>query len=95
VLSSCHIAGAFFLQCVTGLVVNLWTGHGGHYPPLAYRAAFALIVILQIAAMIWFAFPAIRSRRSVTIKISLRGKAPGSVIKAFGWILPKPEREGV
>jgi hypothetical protein len=72
VLSSCHIAGAFFLQYVTGFVVNLWSSHAGHYPPLAYRAAFALIVILQIAAIIWFAYPAIRARRSLTIKISLR-----------------------
>ena len=64
--------GAFFLQYVTGFVVNLWSSHAGHYPPLAYRAAFALIVILQIAAIIWFAYPAIRARRSLTIKISLR-----------------------
>jgi len=69
VLSTCHIAGAFFLQCVTGFVVNLWTGHGGHYPPVAYRAAFALIVILQIAAIIWFAYPAIRARRSAIAKM--------------------------
>lgn len=71
VLSSCHIAGAFFLQYVTGFVVNLWTSHAGHYPPLAYRSAFALIVILQVAAIIWFAYPAIRGR-SALIKISLR-----------------------
>ena len=72
VLSSCHIAGAFFLQYVTGFVVNLWTSHGGHYPPLAYQAAFALIVILQIAAIIWFAYPAIRARRRTIVKMSLR-----------------------
>jgi MFS family permease len=72
VLSSCHIAGAFFLQCVTGLVVSLWTSHDGHYPALAYRAAFALIVILQIAAIIWLAYPAIRARRRRIVKMSLR-----------------------
>jgi MFS family permease len=71
VLSSCHIAGAFFLQYVTGLVVSLWTSHGGHYPAQAYRAAFALIVILQIAAIMWFAYPAIRARRRTTVKMSL------------------------
>jgi MFS family permease len=75
VLSSCHIAGAFFLQCATGFVVNLWTGHGGHYPPLAYRAAFALIVILQIAAIIWFAYPAIRARRDASAKMSFRANS--------------------
>jgi nitrate/nitrite transporter NarK len=72
VLSSCHIAGAFFLQYVTGIVVNLWTSHGGHYPPLAYQAAFALIVILQIAAIIWFAYPVIRAKRRTAVKMSLR-----------------------
>jgi len=72
VLSSCHIAGAFFLQYTTGFVVNLWTGHSGHYPPIAYRMAFALIVILQIVAAIWFAFPAIRARLGAGAKISFR-----------------------
>jgi MFS family permease len=72
VLSSCHIAGAFFLQYITGLVVGLWTSHGGHYPALAYRAAFALIVILQVAAIIWFTYPAVRARRRVIVKLSLR-----------------------
>jgi hypothetical protein len=52
-------------------VVNLWAGHGGHYPPIAYRMAFALIVVLQIVAIFWFAYPAIRARRR-TIKMSLR-----------------------
>jgi hypothetical protein len=60
------------LQSVTGLVVSLWTRHGGHYPALAYRAAFALIVILQIAAIIWLAYPAIRAWRSRIVKISLQ-----------------------
>jgi MFS family permease len=68
VLSSCHIAGAFFLQYAIGFVVSLWTGHGGHYPPFAYRAAFALIVILQIAAAIWFASPFNRAPRSAFAK---------------------------
>ena len=75
VLSSCHIAGAFVLQYTTGFVVNLWVGHGGHYPPIAYRMAFALIVILQIAAAIWFALPMVRARRRAGAKMSLRANS--------------------
>jgi hypothetical protein len=75
VLSSCHIAGAFFLQYATGFVVNLWTGHGGHYPPIAYQTAFALIVILQIAAAIWFALPMVRERRGAGAKMPLRASS--------------------
>jgi len=75
VLSSCHIAGAFFLQYTTGFVVNLWAGHGGHYPPIAYRMAFALIVVLQIAAAVWFAIPIVRARRDAGAKMSLRASS--------------------
>ena len=75
VLSSCHIAGAFFLQYTTGFVVNLWAGHGGHYPPIAYRMAFALIVVLQIAAAVWFALPIVRARRDAGAKMSLRASS--------------------
>jgi len=76
VLSSCHIAGAFFLQYATGFVVNLWPAHGGHYPPIAYRMAFALIVILQITAIIWFAYPAIRTWRRNSRQNVVAGNFP-------------------
>ncbi len=54
-LSTCHIAGAFTLQCAIGFLIDRWAGHAGHYPPIAYRAAFAFVVVLQIAALAWFA----------------------------------------
>jgi MFS family permease len=54
-LSTCHIAGAFTLQCTIGFLIDRWAGHAGHYPPIAYRTAFALVVVLQIAALAWFA----------------------------------------
>jgi MFS family permease len=54
-LSTCHIAGAFTLQCAIGFLIDRWAGHAGHYPPIAYRTAFALVVVLQIAALAWFA----------------------------------------
>ena len=50
-----HIGGAFVLQYITGVVVQLWPPMEGHYPEIAYQTAFALNVGLQIAAGIWFA----------------------------------------
>jgi len=50
-----HIGGAFVVQCVTGIVVQLWAPTDGHYPEIAYHTAFALNIGLQVAAAIWFA----------------------------------------
>jgi MFS family permease len=58
-----HIGGAFVVQYVTGLVVQLWAPTDGHYPEIAYQTAFAFNVGLQIAAGIWFALPWVLTRR--------------------------------
>ncbi len=52
-----HIGGAFVLQYVTGLVLQRWTPQAGHYPEIAYQAAFTLNLVFQIAAWVWFALP--------------------------------------
>jgi MFS family permease len=57
-----HIGGAFVLQYMTGVVVQLWDPVEGHYPEIAYQTAFALNVSLQIAAGIWFALPWVQAR---------------------------------
>lgn len=57
-----HIGGAFVLQYMTGMVVQLWPPMDGHYPEIAYQTAFGLNVSLQIAAGIWFAFPWFQAR---------------------------------
>lgn len=49
-----HIGGAFLLQEVMGWVIDRWPDHAGHYPSLAYKTALALIVILQVIAILWF-----------------------------------------
>jgi MFS family permease len=54
-LTTCDIAGAFMLRCAIGFLIDGWAAHAGHYPPIAYRTAFALLVVLQIAALAWFA----------------------------------------
>jgi MFS family permease len=61
-----HIGGAFVVQYMTGLVVQLWAPADGHYPEIAYQAAFALNVGLQIAAAIWFALTSVPSRNVST-----------------------------
>jgi MFS family permease len=50
-----HIGGAFLLQEVIGWVIDRWPGHGGHYPPIAYKTALASVAVLQLIAILWFA----------------------------------------
>jgi len=50
-----HISGAFVLQELIGAIVDRWPGHDGHYPPIAYKTALAIIIALQVAALLWFA----------------------------------------
>lgn len=52
-----HIGTAFAVQYATGIVVQQWIPDAGHYPEVAYQTAFALNVVLQIAAWIWFMMP--------------------------------------
>jgi MFS family permease len=52
-----HIAAAFAVQYATGVVLQHWTPQAGHYPEIAYQTAFALNLVLQIVAWIWFALP--------------------------------------
>ena len=52
-----HVTAAFAVQYATGLVVQQWIPDAGHYPEVAYQTAFALIVVFQIAAWIWFMMP--------------------------------------
>jgi MFS family permease len=52
-----HIGVAFAVQYAIGLVVQQWIPAAGHYPESAYQTAFALIVVCQLAAWIWFMIP--------------------------------------
>jgi hypothetical protein len=60
-LNLCHIAAAFVVQYATGVVLQYWTPEAGHYPEIAYRAAFSLNLAFQVAAWIWFVFPRVRT----------------------------------
>ena len=56
-LNLLHVGGAFLLQSGIGFVIGRWTAVDGHYPSSAYQIAFAIIIVLQIAALLWFARP--------------------------------------
>ena len=45
------------LQSGIGIVIEQWTPEGGRYPTVAYQTAFAFIIALQIAALLWFIRP--------------------------------------
>ncbi|WP_051310959.1 nitrate/nitrite transporter [Bradyrhizobium sp. Cp5.3] len=65
-----HIGCAFIVQYVTGLVVQHWIPLDGHYPEIAYQTAFALNLLVQVVAWIWFLLPASLSRRQARVAAS-------------------------
>jgi len=45
--------GAFLVQAGFGLLIGLWTPDAaGHYPALAYRVAFGVLVLLQLPGLL-------------------------------------------
>jgi MFS family permease len=61
-----HIGCAFVTQYVTGLVLGHWIPQQGHYPEIAYQAAFAINLAIQVAAWFWFLIPVSMTRRGAT-----------------------------
>jgi predicted MFS family arabinose efflux permease len=58
-----HLTAAWAIQAAMGLVVARWSADpSGHYPLIAYRAAFILPLGLQIIAFIWYAGIDVRAR---------------------------------
>jgi len=48
---------AFSAQWGIGAIINLWPGTaGGGYAPPGYQAAFAMMLLLQLIALLWFIF---------------------------------------
>jgi MFS family permease len=75
-LNVLHIGGAFVLQYAIGFVVERWTSQGGHYPLIAYEAAFALGLALQILALAWF----MRADRCIVRLMAVAGLARVSAV---------------
>jgi MFS family permease len=53
-LNILHIGGAFILQYAIGVIVDIWGSKNGHYPMIAYQAAFTIILCLHVIALSWF-----------------------------------------
>ena len=54
-LNLLHLTTAWGVQSAMGGIIVAWTpGASGHYPLIAYRSAFALPILLQMAAFFWF-----------------------------------------
>ncbi|MFZ2156687.1 MAG: MFS transporter [Bradyrhizobium sp.] len=68
-----HIAAAFVVQYATGVVLAQWTPQAGHYPEIAYQTAFAINLVLQVAAWIWFVRP-----RALPRSLVVRGSQPSA-----------------
>ena len=52
-------SAAFLVQWGIGAVIDLWpVSESGGYAPIAYQAAFGVILAVEVATLIWFAvFP--------------------------------------
>ncbi|SFJ92991.1 MFS transporter [Bradyrhizobium sp. Gha] len=61
-LNVLHFGWAFLAQYATGLILEQWSANDGHRTVQAYQVAFDVNIVLQIAALVWFALP---SRRSI------------------------------
>jgi MFS family permease len=64
--------GAFLVQASFGLIVGLWRPDpAGHYPELAYRVAFGMLVLLQLPGLVSYFLRYFLQRRQVKCGIAL------------------------
>ena len=52
-----HLGAVFIVQWATGAIVDLWQVRNAVHPAEAYQAAFAVNIVMQAAALIWFVWP--------------------------------------
>jgi MFS family permease len=84
-LNVLHIGSAFAIQAGIGVIVGLWPRDlDGHYPPNAYQAAFVVIVVMQLVALLWFLHPSWQNRNRVDCSL------PEVVHQGRGLLEPKP-----
>ncbi len=58
---------AFSAQWGIGAIINLWPGTAaGGYAPAGYQAGFAMMLCLQVIALLWFVAASIRMNRNKT-----------------------------
>ena len=62
-LNLLHVAGAFALQSLMGLILQQWPVDGDRYPAEAHQCAMAVVLGLELAALAWFLLPQQAVRR--------------------------------
>lgn len=80
---------AFIVQYGTGVILEQWPLQDGHYPLAAYQVAFGVNVLMQLAALAWFAVPGLRGRhKKDRALVSRRPPGGWSLVEA---IIPPAE----
>jgi MFS family permease len=76
-LNLLHVGCAFVLQSATGLIIEVWPEVHGTYPAEAHQAGMGLSLVLQLAALAWFAWsprrlpePTMASAMSRSLRVS-------------------------
>jgi MFS family permease len=71
-LNLLHVASAFVLQSAAGLIIEQWPGADGIYPVDAHRTAVAVGLLLQLAALAWFALSTRRVPKPAMARVASR-----------------------
>jgi MFS family permease len=67
--------GAFLVQAGFGQLVGLWPANAaGHYPALAYRVAFGVLLALQLPGLVRYCRHVFRQRRPVECGIAMHNE---------------------
>jgi predicted MFS family arabinose efflux permease len=71
-LNLLHITAAFAIQSLVGLILQHWpSDRASHYPPLGYEAAFGMLALILLGALVWFVLPVRRLAPSLTVNDTL------------------------
>jgi MFS family permease len=77
--------GAFLVQAGFGQLVGLWQpGPGGHYPALAYRVAFGVLLALQLPGLLRYLLHDFLPRRRVKCGIAMLNQKEDYEIGSLG-----------
>jgi len=85
-----HFVGAFVLQYVIGVIIAQCPSQNGHYPAIAYQVAFGVNLVLQCAALAWFAIPRVKAREFMLVPQSWR-RIPRSIRITLASSAPYPQ----
>lgn len=87
-LNLLHVGAAFGLQSGTGLIIEQWPETGERYPAVAHQTAMAASLLLQLAALAWFALlprsqPVPAMARAVSRSLGITHSLPTSAATPY------------